>query len=151
MIMSATVPVAAQASLGTELDRGSAARPAAKVHIVINGVRCSCQAGRDLMAVIREAGFDMPSPCQYLGSDKRGVCKLCLVKIQDERELQLACSTLVTEGMVIHTDLPEIEQARKRNLEQLFAEHYHEASCSDCIWDSGCVFHELAAAYGIEY
>lgn len=141
---SDTLPPASQAGRP-----GSA--PEAEVCISINGVLQSCRADQDLVEVIRDAGLDMLSPCQHLGSNRRGVCKLCLVRVDGEPELQLACSTPITDGLSVQTDLPEIEQARKRNLEKLFDDHYQEAGCGDCIWDSTCIFHELASEYGLEY
>jgi NADPH-dependent glutamate synthase beta subunit-like oxidoreductase len=63
-------------------------------------------------------------------------CQLCLVEIEGEEELSRACITPVAEGMVIHTDTPQLQEKRQDNLAKLLEKHPH--TCLICPQREGC-------------
>src|SRR5260370_17158362 len=48
---------------------------------------------------------------------------MCVARIEKMPKLQTACTTPVTEGMVVQTETPEIAQARKATLQLLLGNH----------------------------
>ncbi len=69
-------------------------------------------------------------------------CGLCLVEIEGTENPQTACDTLVTEGMVIHTNTPELQALRRNNLSLILAKHPH--ACLICAQKEGCSLTECS-------
>ncbi len=65
-----------------------------------------------------------------------GGCKLCLVHVEGERDLVLACCTHVSEGMKVYTETDQVKEARKVELKRILAEHPH--ACLICAQKEGC-------------
>ncbi len=63
-------------------------------------------------------------------------CQLCVVQIEGSEGFHRACSTKVDEGMVVRTDIPEVQQFRQDRLMFLLAEHPH--ACLACAQKEGC-------------
>src|SRR5579864_4045884 len=84
--------------------------------------------GRDdesILSVAREHNIFIPTLCQLDGISVVGACRLCLVEIEGINKLLPACATLVTEGMVVHTDSERLAKYRRTIIEMLFAEGNH--------------------------
>ncbi|MEA3442400.1 MAG: 2Fe-2S iron-sulfur cluster-binding protein [Chloroflexota bacterium] len=63
-------------------------------------------------------------------------CQLCVVEIEGEEEPKRACSTKAMEGMVVHTDTPQLQDFRQERLKFLLAKHPH--ACLTCAQKEGC-------------
>jgi formate dehydrogenase beta subunit len=63
-------------------------------------------------------------------------CKLCIVEVDGMEEFQTACNTPAVEGMTIHTETPEIQQQRRKNLFPYLEHHPH--ACLTCAQKEGC-------------
>ena len=63
-------------------------------------------------------------------------CQLCMVEIEGMEVLQRACSTPVTEGMVVRTTTPEAEEFRRDRLMFIMTKHPH--ACLTCAQRVGC-------------
>jgi formate dehydrogenase (NADP+) beta subunit len=62
-------------------------------------------------------------------------CDICIVEIEGRGTVQ-SCATLVTDGMVIHTDSAVVKELRKTNLARLISIHPH--ACILCSENAGC-------------
>ena len=71
---------------------------------------------------------------------------MCLVKIEKMPKLQTACTTAVSEGMVVTTESDEIKQARKSMLELLLANH--PLDCPVCDAGGECELQDMTFKYG---
>ncbi len=117
--------------------------------ITINNRQYECNEAQTILEVAREHGIEIPSLCYHPDNDIKGSCRLCVVEIEDRPGLHTACSTTVSEGMVVHTETPKLIKSRKTNLELLFAQHREE--CSDCVWElHNCKLLELAKKYNVD-
>ncbi len=92
----------------------------------INGKIIEANPGEKVLDVLKREGISVPTLCQGEGLAPFGACRLCLVMVRGKPAV--ACSTPVSEGMEIETELPEIEELRKTVLELLVSDHY-----ADCI------------------
>ena len=63
-------------------------------------------------------------------------CKLCLVEVSGNPDLQKSCGTIVADGMEIVTEGERIKQSRQANLAKILADHPH--SCLTCAQSEGC-------------
>ncbi len=78
-----------------------------------------------------------------------GACRLCLVEVEGRPRLQTACMTQVEEGMVVHTETPQLREYRKLILELLFAERNHV--CAVCVTNGHCELQAMAQEAGVDH
>lgn len=81
----------------------------------INGNQIKCKKGTFILKACYDQGIYIPTLCAHADIPPAGNCGLCVVKVNGET-YELACSTKITDGMVIETDSPEV---KKKSLEAL--------------------------------
>jgi NADH-quinone oxidoreductase subunit G len=118
----------------------------ADVTITVDGKKLSVPAGTLLIEACKSVGIEVPSFCYYPGLSLQGACRMCLVKIEKMPKLQTACTTVVTEGMVVSTEIDEVRQARKAMLELVLANH--PLDCPVCDAGGECELQDMTFAYG---
>ena len=89
----------------------------ADVKFTVDGKQLTAPAGTLLIDACKSAGIEIPAFCYYPGLSLQAACRMCVVRIEKMPKLQTACTTPVTEGMVVATETPEIAQARKATLQ----------------------------------
>jgi formate dehydrogenase alpha subunit len=71
---------------------------------------------------------------------------MCLVEVEKMPKLQVACATVVSEGMVVRTNTPEVKRARKGVLEFLLINH--PLDCPTCDKGGECDLQNFVFKYG---
>ena len=71
---------------------------------------------------------------------------MCLVKIEKMPKLQTACTTVISEGMIVTSDSDEIKQARKSMVEMLLGNH--PLDCPVCDAGGECELQDMTFCYG---
>jgi len=112
----------------------------ADVNLIVDGKKVTAPAGSLLIEACKSVGIEVPSFCYYPGLSLQGACRMCVVKIEKMPKLQTACTTVVTEGMIVATDSDEVRQARKAMVELLLGNHP-----LDC---PVCDVQDMAFSYG---
>src|SRR5438477_4614904 len=118
----------------------------ADVNITVDGKKVTAPAGTILIEACKSVGIEVPSFCYYPNLSLQGACRMCLVKIEKMPKLQTACTTVITEGMAVTTDSPEIHQARKGMVELLLGNH--PLDCPVCDAGGECELQDMTFAYG---
>src|SRR6476619_8357280 len=118
----------------------------ADVNITVNGKKVAVPAGTLLIEACKTVGIEVPSFCYYPGLSLQGACRMCLVKVEKMPKLQTACTTAITEGMVVVTESDEVRQARKSMLELLLANH--PLDCPVCDAGGECELQDMVFRYG---
>ena len=118
----------------------------ADVNITVDGKKLNAPAGTLLIEACKSVGIEVPSFCYYPNLSLQGACRMCLVKIEKMPKLQTACTTVISEGMVVITDSEEVKQARKAMLELLLANH--PLDCPVCDAGGECELQDMAFSYG---
>src|SRR2546427_10724709 len=93
------------------------------VNLTIDGMPVSVPPGTLVIEAAKQAGGLVPHYCYHPGLPGAGVCRMCLVQVENAPKLQIACATQVTEGMVVHTQAEPAESARMGGLEVLLIHH----------------------------
>lgn len=119
-----------------------------KIQVVINNKAFKCFKGQTILEVAKENGIEIPALCFHSDLEVKANCRLCLVEIKGRKGLHPACATKAKQGMKIITDSPKIMEARRINLELIFAQHCEE--CQDCIWSFDCQLLKLAKKYKVQ-
>jgi NADH-quinone oxidoreductase subunit G len=118
----------------------------ADVNLIVDGKKLTAPAGTLLIEACKRAGIEVPSFCYYPNLSLQGACRMCLVKIEKMPKLQTACTTVVSEGMIVTTESDEIKQARKAMLELLLGNH--PLDCPVCDAGGECELQDMAFTYG---
>jgi NADH-quinone oxidoreductase subunit G len=93
------------------------------VNLTIDDVAVSVPPGTLVIEAAKQAGVLVPHYCYHPGLPVAGVCRMCLVHIEKQPKLAIACATQVAEGMVVHTQAKEAKAARQSVLEFLLINH----------------------------
>src|ERR1700730_8531504 len=93
------------------------------VNITVDGKPVAAPAGTLLIEACKTVGIEVPSFCYYPNLSLQGASRMCLVRVEKMPKLQTACTTGITEGMVVVTHNDEIRQARKSMVEMLLVNH----------------------------
>ena len=90
------------------------------VVITLDGAAVQAAAGDSVLDAVLAAGIDLPHLCKDADGPALGACRTCLVEIEGGRGLPAACSTPVSEGLVVRTD-SEVAVAARRGVIELTA------------------------------
>lgn len=93
------------------------------VSITVDGQVIEAPAGAPLVEVLKNNGFYVSSLCYIDGLKPYAGCRSCLVRIEGPPALQLSCTAVVQENMVVYTDTDEVKEARKSVLSIILANH----------------------------
>jgi ferredoxin len=79
--------------------------------------------GTTLLQAARALGIEIPTLCQREGMAPLTSCMVCLVKVEGRVAMTPSCAAVAEEGMVVHSQTPEVLAARKAALELLLSDH----------------------------
>src|SRR5713226_9056230 len=116
------------------------------VKFTVDGKQLTAPAGTLLIEACKSAGIEIPAFCYYPGLSLQAACRMCVVRIEKMPKLQTACTTPVTEGMVVQTETPEIVQSRKATLQMLLGNH--PLDCPVCDAGGECELQDMTFKYG---
>jgi NADH-quinone oxidoreductase subunit G len=118
----------------------------ADVTLTVDGKKVTAPAGTLLIEACKTVGIEVPSFCYYPNLSLQGACRMCLVKVEKMPKLQTACTTVISEGMIVTSDSDEIKQARKSMLEMLLGNH--PLDCPVCDAGGECELQDMTFSYG---
>ena len=95
----------------------------AKGIMVIDGQRVPFDGERNVLAVIRKAGIDIPTFCYYSELSVHGACRMCIVEDVKTGKIDASCSMEPRDGMEIRTNTARLLKHRRMILELLLAAH----------------------------
>jgi NADH-quinone oxidoreductase subunit G len=122
--------------------------------ITINGREIEVPEGTNVVKAAELADLEIPHYCYHPGLSVAGNCRMCLVDVRAMSakqntplpKLQIACNTIVQDGMVVETDNDKVRQARKAVLEFLLINH--PIDCPICDQAGECKLQEYYMDYG---
>ncbi len=115
--------------------------------LFINGKECEYTDEPNLLEVIRNNGFNVPTFCYRPDLTQFGACRMCVVEIEG-RGLQSSCTMPPEPGLRISTNTEKTRRVRKVVLELLLANHDRE--CTTCDKSGKCELQQYAEEYGIK-
>lgn len=98
------------------------------ITLTIDGKKLQAQEGMTILNVASQNGIKIPNLCYDGRVELYGACGLCTVEVEGIPKLLRACSTKVTDGMVVHTQTERVKASRKVALELLLSDH-----TGDCV------------------
>lgn len=116
------------------------------VTVTIDGRTAKVPKGTLLVEAAKTVGIEIPVFCYHPKLDPAGVCRMCLVEVEKIPKPQPACTTRVTDGMVVHTQTQRVSDLRRGVLEFLLLNH--PLDCPVCDKGGECDLQDLTFAYG---
>ncbi|MGI5835951.1 MAG: NADH-quinone oxidoreductase subunit NuoG [Chloroflexota bacterium] len=116
------------------------------VKVTIDGREVMVPKGTLITEAAKQAGVEIPVFCYHEKMHPAGACRMCLVEIEKVPRLQTACTTPVADGMVVRTNTPTVEKARKGVLEFLLCNH--PLDCPVCDKGGECPLQDTTFKYG---
>ena len=116
------------------------------VTLTIDGRQVTVEKGRTILQAAIESGIKVPYYCYHPGLGIDGSCRVCIVKVEKLPKLQTSCSTPVAEGMVVHTQTPDVVEARASVFEFLLINH--PLDCPVCDKGGECPLQDFSYSYG---
>jgi len=124
------------------------------VNLTINDKAVSVPAGSTILDAAKKLNIKIPTlcHCDKIGgcgiSNNPASCRICVVEVENRRNLAPSCATPVVEGMKVHTNSKRALNARRTILELLLSDH--PQTCMTCAKNQNCELQKLAAEFGIE-
>ncbi len=112
----------------------------------INGVALEVKPGATIIQAMTDNAQRIAHYCWHPGLSIAGVCRLCMVEIQGNPRVQIACNTTVTEGMVINNTSDKVKEAVKWGLD--FHLINHPLDCPVCDQAGECGLQDQYMEYG---
>lgn len=118
----------------------------AMVSVTIDERTLEVEVGSTVLQAAERLGIAIPTFCYLKRLPALASCRMCLVEIEGQRRLQPSCATAVTDGMVVRTNTPLIDETRSSMLDMLLANH--PLDCPICDKGGECELQDMVMAYG---
>ena len=118
------------------------------VTVTIDGFEITVPKGTLVIRAAEQLGIQIPRFCEHPLLSPVGACRQCLVQIEGQPKPPASCTTVCTDGMVVHTQLtsPVAEKAQHGVMEQLLVNH--PLDCPMCDKGGECPLQNQAMSNG---
>lgn len=116
-------------------------------NMIIDGQIIEFGEEKNILAVIRKAGIELPTFCYHSELSVYGACRMCMVEDKWGGTLT-SCSTPPKDGMEVWTNTEKLKKHRKMILELLLANH--DRDCTTCEKSGRCRLQEIALKVGVK-
>jgi NADH-quinone oxidoreductase subunit G len=114
---------------------------------VLDGLEIEFQQGQTIIQAAKDHGIIIPHFCWHPSLTVAGNCRVCLVEIEKMPKLAIACSTLASEGMVVHTASEKALGARNAVMEFLLINH--PLDCPICDEAGECKLQDYTYSHSV--
>ncbi len=112
------------------------------INLTIDGEKIEVPEGTTILQAASLLNVHIPTLCYHGDQAVKAVCRICVVEVEGQRLLPAACSTPVSEGMVVKTASPKVIAARKNIMELILARHPQD--CLNCSKNGSCELQKIA-------
>ncbi|MBO6520740.1 MAG: NADH-quinone oxidoreductase subunit G [Rhodospirillales bacterium] len=117
--------------------------------LTIDGNEVEVDAGLTVLQACEQAGIEIPRFCYHERLSIAGNCRMCLVALERAPKPVASCAMPVADGMVVHTNTPEVHKMRKGVMEFLLINH--PLDCPICDQGGECDLQDQAMGYGLDH
>ncbi len=118
------------------------------INITINSREIVTEGGKTILEVALKNGIFIPNLCYDPRLEPYGGCRLCLVEVKGANGFVPACTTFISDGMVVATETVALQQTRKTIVELILSDH--PAECMTCEISGQCNLQDLAYTFKID-
>ena len=117
------------------------------IKLTIDDKEVEVKKGTTILEAARQAEVDIPTLCFLKDINEVGDCRMCIVEIEGRRGFVPSCVQKAEEGMVVHTNTPNVVDARRVILELIISNH--KVECLTCTRSGNCELQDLAKKFNI--
>ncbi|GBD89109.1 NADH-quinone oxidoreductase chain 3 [bacterium BMS3Abin03] len=114
--------------------------------ITIDDRELEFKQGQTIIEAAKDNGIEIPHFCWHPKLSISGNCRMCLVEVEKMPKLVIACSTIASEGMVVHTQSEKSVAARNAVMEFFLINH--PLDCPICDEAGECKLQDYAYRHG---
>ncbi len=117
------------------------------VSFTVNDQKIQAPEGALLLPTLLKHGINVPHFCYHEALGPDGNCRMCMVSIEGQKRPQIACDTLIKEGMVVNTNNEQINEVKRKILElELLS---HPVDCPICDQAGECSLQNYYMDFGL--
>jgi len=114
------------------------------VNLTIDDKTIQSPKGERLLWAALDNDIYIPNLCAIRQAEVPfGGCRLCFVEIEGRGSPVTACSQVVEEGMVVHTNTPKVNRLRRTAFELILS--HHALDCRNCAKNGHCELQKIAS------
>jgi NADH-quinone oxidoreductase subunit G len=113
----------------------------------IDGKEIEVAPGTTVLQAALDHGIHMQYFCWHPDLPVDGNCRTCMIEVEKMPKLQIACNTVIADGMVIHTKSAKATEAQRTALEFLLVNH--PIDCPVCDQAGECYLQDNYMRYGL--
>ena len=117
------------------------------IKLTIDDKEVEVKKGTTILEAARQAEVDIPTLCFLKDINEVGDCRMCIVEIEGRRGFVPSCVQKAEEGMIVHTNTPNVVDARRVILELIISNH--KVECLTCTRSGNCELQDLAKKFNI--
>ena len=117
------------------------------IKLTIDDKEVEVKKGTTVLEAARQAEVDIPTLCFLKDINEVGDCRMCIVEIEGRRGFVPSCVQKAEEGMIVHTNTPNVVDARRVILELIISNH--KVECLTCTRSGNCELQDLAKKFNI--
>ena len=101
------------------------------ITLTIDNKQVEVAEGTMILDAAGQLDITIPTLCYAAGYKPTTSCMVCVVQVEGLKSLVPACGTRAVNGMVVHTNTPQVQKARTTAIELLLSDHVGdcEAPC----------------------
>lgn len=111
------------------------------VNLTINNKKICAEEGMTILEAAKQNNIRIPHLCYLENVHQVGSCRVCVVEVEGQKNLQASCMVKVREGMVVHTNSERVRKARKVIYELVLSDHPKD--CLSCTRNQSCELQKL--------
>ena len=118
------------------------------VTLTIDGIEVKAKQGTTILEAARTVGIDIPTLCFLKEINEVGECRMCIVEVEGMRGFATSCIQKVADGMVVHTNTPSVEEARRVTLDLILSNH--RIDCLKCVRSGNCELQKVSKQLNVQ-
>ncbi|MBI5723081.1 MAG: iron hydrogenase small subunit [Planctomycetes bacterium] len=115
----------------------------------IDGQDVKVPMGTTILEAAVKLGIRIPTLCNHADLCVAGVCRVCVVDVEGQRTLQVACAYPIAQPIKVRTHTAKVRNARRHVIDLILSDHYGECYC--CARNNNCELQSLAKEYGVDF
>lgn len=115
--------------------------------IIIDGKEIEFKQGQTIIEAAADHGITIPHFCWHPKLSVSGNCRMCLVEVEQMPKLVIACSTIASEGMIVHTKSEKATSAVNAVMEFFLINH--PLDCPICDEAGECKLQDYAYQHSV--
>ncbi|SHH51791.1 NAD(P)-dependent iron-only hydrogenase catalytic subunit [Caloranaerobacter azorensis DSM 13643] len=119
-----------------------------KVKVFIDNREVIVDEGTTILEAAKKVNINIPTLCYHPDQKIKGICRICIVEVEGQKNFSASCCTPVRDGMRIRTNTKKVREARKNIMQFILVRH--DGDCLTCVRNGNCELQKLSEELNIK-